>query len=177
MIKHKPLPPLDELKRHLYLDATSPSGLRWLVPFSSKLKSGDIAGALTGNHGYWAVRFKYKRYYSHRLIVYIKTGEDPLNKCVDHVSSIKNNLHVRPATTAQNHANRKKIVDSKNQKTSSIYKGVYWEKKSQKWRAQIKSKGITRALGAFRSEAVAALAYNEAARKEWGEYARLNAIE
>lgn len=177
MIKHKPLPPLEELKEHLYLDETSPSGLRWSKPLCWKLKPGDVAGSKMGARGYYGVRFKYEKYYVHRIIVLMKTGVDPGIHWVDHVSDKSNNHDVRIATASQNHANRQKQESFKGSKTSSKYKGVYWNKKQQKWQAQIKSKGKATNLGLFKSEDKAALAYNEAAEREWGVYARLNNVE
>jgi hypothetical protein len=176
MINHKPLPPLDELKEHLYLDETSPTGLRWAKPFASNLKPGDVAGSKVGA-GYYGVRFKYTKYYVHRIILLMKTEEDPGEHWVDHISVKQNNHDVRIATAAQNHANRQKQQSFKGKKTSSIYKGVYWAKKSKKWCAQIKSNKKTKNLGLFDSEAEAALAYNKAAKELWGEYARLNTVE
>ena len=107
----------------------------------------------------------------------MKTGVDPGIHWVDHVSDKSNNLDVRIATASQNHANRKKQESFKGKKTSSKYKGVYWAKKAQKWCAQIKLKGVGTNLGSYATEIEAALAYNEAAKREWGVYARLNNVE
>jgi hypothetical protein len=61
--------------------------------------------------------------------------------------------------------------------TSSIYKGVYWNTGCNKWLAKI---GVNRKrihLGVFACEKEAAKAYNRAAIKYFGEFARLNNIE
>jgi len=45
------------------------------------------------------------------------------------------------------------------------------------WEAAIRKDGIQTAIGAFNDEVAAASAYNDYARKMWGEYAALNDIE
>lgn len=88
-------------------------------------------------------------------------------KGVDHIdgnglNNVRSNL--RPATASQNAANRKA------QGGSSRYKGVSWHKRSCKWQAQIKRTN----LGYFDDEKEAARAYDDAAREDYGEFARLN---
>lgn len=57
----------------------------------------------------------------------------------------------------------------------SEYKGVSWHKATNKWIAQIQVDLEKIYLGVFKNEKEAARAYNEAALKYHGEYARLNA--
>jgi len=73
--------------------------------------------------------------------------------------------NLRHATGSQNNQNRKKITCG-----TSKYKGVSFHTGSKKWRAQINEKHI----GSFRSELECAKAYDKAALKLFGEYARLN---
>jgi hypothetical protein len=91
---------------------------------------------------------------------------------VDHING--NGLdnrreNLRHATRAQNQHNQTQRVGA-----SSRYKGVYWYKTTRKWSAQIAVNGHGKSIGYYTSERDAALAYNEAARKYFGEYARLN---
>ncbi len=85
----------------------------------------------------------------------------------------KSNL--RYASHSQNAMNR-----SKSKNTSSKYKGVYWAGNHGRWRALIrfkvdgKNKQIVRQ---FKSEHEAAIAYNNMAKKLFGEFAVLNIIE
>lgn len=67
------------------------------------------------------------------------------------------------------------IVDIfKRKKTSSKYRGVYWNKKLQKWGAQIQINKQQFYLGVYNLEKNAALVYDEVAFKKLGEFAKLN---
>jgi hypothetical protein len=57
---------------------------------------------------------------------------------------------------------------------SSKYRGVFWHKSSNKWRAQINYDSKQHALGYFEEEEEAARAYDRAARAQKGEKAQLN---
>ena len=58
----------------------------------------------------------------------------------------------------------------------SLFKGVTFDRSRNRWVAQIMVSGKNCWLGRFVTEAEAALAYNAAALKEWGEHAQLNDI-
>lgn len=81
----------------------------------------------------------------------------------DRLNCKKENL--RPASRSDNSANTK--IRSTN---TSGYKGVTWHKGNGSWMASIKS----RTIGYFSSKIEAAVAYDDMARKEFGEFARLN---
>jgi hypothetical protein len=76
--------------------------------------------------------------------------------------------NLRFCTHSQNSANR---VDSKN---TSGYKGVVWSKAGSKWQSQIIVNRQYIYLGYFGDIEDAARAYDEAAKKYFGEFARLN---
>jgi hypothetical protein len=57
---------------------------------------------------------------------------------------------------------------------SSLFKGVSWHRLSGKWMVNIGVKGRRVYLGTFSNEEVAARAYDAAALRVFGEYARLN---
>jgi hypothetical protein len=77
--------------------------------------------------------------------------------------------NLRLATQSQNMQN---VPKKKN--TSSRFIGVYFIKSDGKWGAQIRGKGKDKWLGRFNNEIDAARAYDIAARKYYGEFARLN---
>lgn len=117
--------------------------------------------------------------YYHRMVAFkyalIKDLHEDI--IVDHIAhknvedmiidNRKENL--RLATQQENSQNRRKINNS-----SSQYKGVYWNQSAGKWRAEITIDGKPKHLGYFEEEEVAAQAYDNAARKSQGEWARLN---
>jgi hypothetical protein len=57
---------------------------------------------------------------------------------------------------------------------SSEYKGVTWNKNTEKWQAQIKIDKNNKYLGLFSNEVDAAKTYDKAAKKLFGRYAKLN---
>ena len=82
-------------------------------------------------------------------------------------------INLRLATPSQQGANRGKQSNGK----SSQYKGVCWDKENRKWIVHIKVDKKMIHLGRFKSEKRAAVIYNEAAVKHFGEFAKLNTIE
>jgi len=79
--------------------------------------------------------------------------------------------NLRPATDGQNGANRGKFTGC-----SSQFKGVSWDKANGRWVAQIRVNGKRHLLGYFQSEIPAASAYDDAAVRYHGEFARTNVM-
>jgi hypothetical protein len=65
----------------------------------------------------------------------------------------------------------------KKKNTSSQFIGAFFNKSHRYWGAQIKVNGKTLWLGSFDNEIDAARAYDAAAKKYHGEFARLNFSE
>ena len=63
------------------------------------------------------------------------------------------------------------------QGATSSYRGVSFQKANKKWRAGIQVNGKAINLGDFSSENKAALAYNKAAKKYFGDIAYQNSID
>lgn len=87
----------------------------------------------------------------HRLLVPAPDGYvvDHINR--DGLDNRRSNLRV--ITPAQNMQNRRSRVGA-----TSSFRGVYWAKNEQKWRAQVKVEGIKFCLGSYDSEEDAAKA-------------------
>jgi hypothetical protein len=93
---------------------------------------------------------------------------------VDHrdgngLNNRRNNL--RPATGTEQEGNKKKRTDKQ---FASRFRGVTWHSRAHKFQAQMKANGKHLYLGCFISEIEAALAYDAAALKYFGEFANLN---
>ena len=86
----------------------------------------------------------------------------------DRLDNRKANL--RSATHLQNSWNRGKF----DQSCSSKYKGVIFYKMRQKWGAQICVHGKRIFLGLYEDQTEAAKGYDSAAKKHFGEFAKLN---
>jgi hypothetical protein len=109
--------------------------------------------------------------YMHRAIMDASTDQivdhingDPLDNC---------RCNLRFATQAENSRNRKRSITNQ----SSNHKGVNFHKRDKRWCANIGHNGKTIFLGEFNEEIDAAKAYNDAAQKLFGEFARLNDLE
>jgi hypothetical protein len=124
--------------------------------------------------------------YAHRQVMGLSNVQG-LFTLIDHIDG--NRLHagrhnLRPASAAQNAANRRKAACK-----TSRFKGVSWDGRpahalasgrpqlSRPWKARIKFEFTAYHLGRFATETEAALAYNAAAHRLYGKYARLNSVE
>ena len=79
--------------------------------------------------------------------------------------------NMRFCTVSQNNMN-----SEKPRNTSSIWKGVYWDKVNRNWRGQIKINKKAICLGRFKDERSAAIVYNHKAVELFGEFAKLNRL-
>jgi hypothetical protein len=121
--------------------------------------------AQKGGETWYAVNKKLG--YLHRLILDLKP--DDLRQS-DHIDrdGLNNKLsNLRIATQSQNNMNRQ---------FNRRFKGVDWHESAQKFRSRIKKDGQIYYLGFFDTEEEAALAYNVAAERMFGTFARLNTL-
>jgi hypothetical protein len=121
---------------------------------------------------FYACRGRNPKIYMHRLIL----GVTAKHLIVDHkdgnpLNNRRGNLRV--CSHAENMLNRRKTVRMKP--LTSIYKGVC--KKPWGFQAAIQHNRKWIYIGSFKSEANAAIAYNQKATELFGEFARLNEIE
>lgn len=106
----------------------------------------------------------------HRLLINAKKGE-----VVDHIDGNPLNNQVanlRICSQGQNMGNRKI-----NKNNRSGYKGVFFLKSLNKWRAAIKFNGKFIHIGLFAKPEDAAIAYNRKAIEFFGIFANLNTKE
>ncbi len=105
----------------------------------------------------------------HRVILGLSKDD---NREGDHkdgnlLDNRKENL--RTCEHCQNACNLRKPKNN-----TSGYKGVHWDKQRNRWIARIKVDYKEMYLGRFNNKIQAAFAYDEAAKKHHGEFARLN---
>ena len=98
----------------------------------------------------------------------------PENMQIDHINhngldNRKSNLRV--CTNSQNQYNQK---IRKN--LTSGCKGVSWKKQTKRWMAHIGINRTKKHLGYYSSEKEAAIAYNNAAKELFGDFALLNVV-
>lgn len=144
----------------------------WKVKPSRSANAGDIAG-WTNEKGYKKVRVDGTPQYIHRLIFLYHHGWLP--KFVDHEDLNRSNNRIgnlRCATRWDNARNK-----SKQKNNTTGFTGVFFRKDSNKFRAIIGVNDKLVHLGTYKTAKEAALAYNEAAVKYFGEFARLNKID
>lgn len=122
------------------------------------------------NTGYAGTRLteegKKKLIRMHRVIVDAPNGQE-----VDHINGdgLDNRVeNLRLVNRHQNQRNSKKRRDN-----SSGLKGVYFDKKSGKWRAKIRVNGYQKSLGLFLSKDDAYDAYCSASKKYHGKFGRV----
>lgn len=129
-------------------------------------KTKNLYYARTYTHGSHDSR---KHMSMHRLIMNAQ-----LNQQIDHINGDgldNRRCNLRFATKSQNAANQK------SRRGSSKFKGVCWHKRRSKWISQIVIKQKRLYLGYFNNETEAAKSYNIAAKKYFGEFAKLNVIK
>ncbi len=116
---------------------------------------------------------KSRRIWMHRFIMGTPPDLFTDHKNQNKLDNQKHNL--RMCTASQNKANANKNLNNK-----SGYKGVYLMKDrlhtTKKWRAQVTINKKVTWLGYYATPEGAALAYNTAALKHFGEFAYLNSI-
>lgn len=138
---------------------------RWKVDMGKKVKKGDIAGSRK-NDGYIRIKIHGKDYAAHRLAYLLVHRELP--KFLDHIDRDRANNRIsnlRACTLSENELN--KGIDKRN--TSGV-KGVFWNRKSKKWRSQARLKGKLYYLGTFSSKEEAANAYQTFCKNNHGDF-------
>lgn len=155
---------------YLYYDETSPSGLRRARRTSNRIQVGQVAGVFRKPTGDWKVSVECKPYLAHRIIW--EMFNRPLLdwEHVDHINMDRScNLisNLRVAEPSENNCNRRAQTNNK-----IGVKGVFWCKQHKKWQAKICMRKTHYDLGRYDTIESAAAAYEEAAHKYHGQFAR-----
>lgn len=136
----------------------------WRVSRGTR-KAGAVAGSFDA--GYRRIVINRKKYRANQLAHFYVTGK--WTRLVDHKNRCRaddswNNL--RPATNALNQANKIGV-------SGCGFKGVTKRKNYKRWRARIRVAGQLLHLGVFDTPELAHAAYVAAAKKHFGEFARV----
>ena len=113
------------------------------------------------------VNGKRRPIWMHREIMKTPEGMETDHRDMDKINNRKENLRI--CLLSENQRNRVAYANN-----TSGYKGVTWNRRDKEWRAQITVESRIIQLGGFRTAEEAALAYDEAALKYHGEFARGN---
>lgn len=139
----------------------------WKVNRAYIIKAGEVAGC--DHQGYTRITVAGRAVLAHRLAWFYVHGKWP-EMDIDHVNrSLSDNRisNLRLCTHSENMANKKTQVNNK-----ADLKGVSWDKKSNKWRAQIAKDGKKFHLGFFVDPSEAHAAYVSASIQKHGQFAR-----
>ncbi len=139
---------------YAYVDAAD---YEWLSRWTWHLHSGGYAGRSE----------KGKTILMHRQIM-----RPPKGKLVDHADGNKANdcrSNLRFCNRSENQRNARKKTGS-----ASRFKGVFYDKRCNKWFAKYRQNGKYHGLGYFDLEVDAARAYDRAAVLHYGQFARPN---
>ena len=115
--------------------------------------------------GYGRVTVNGRRHYIHRVSYETYVGPIPDGLVIDHECHNRgcwNQAHLRVVTRAQNNQHRQQ-----NSTNASGYRGVYFDKRWNKWQAQVRHRGRTIHAGYFNTPEEAGEAA-EAKRRELG---------
>ena len=118
---------------------------------------------------------KRELHYVHKLVAHEWVLNQSNKQWVDQIDNQRSNNHwenLRFVSCSENSMNR-----TKRGNTSSIYKGVCFEKRRNLWMARINVNSKSVFLGYFTSEREAANAYNASAIKFYKQFAKLNVFE
>ena len=140
---------------------------KWQFAQAKHQRSGYVVHSQKVGLGRWC------KLQMHRVVA-ARIGLVIGNQQIDHVdgdglNNCRNNLRV--ASQSQNRANLRQY-----QNNTSGFKGVVWDRCRRKWVAKLQVAGRDYNCGGFENPRDAARAYNEAALKHFGEFAKLNFV-
>lgn len=139
----------------------------WLKTRSNRVTAGSEAGSFHKSSGYTRIKFENNMYLRSRVVFYYVNGYLP--EMVDHIHGVEHGdmiSNLRESNQVTNQQNR-----SQNKNNTTGFKGVSFNKKSQKYSAKITVHGVSKWLGlyetsdeaneAYKAEALSSFKYNE----------------
>lgn len=157
---------VDRLREFLSYDPHTGIFIWVKSPGRKSITQGRVAGTID-SHGYIRIRLDGKDYRAHRLAWLYVFGRFPENE-IDHINLLKADNRIsnlREATHSENIRNR-----AKPSSNTSGYKGVFFIKSMNKFRAVCGANGKRHRLGYFTTAVEASEAYNKFAAENHGEF-------
>lgn len=142
-MKAKPLPDLNTLNQYFTYNAKTGQLINNFT--AGKIKKGAVAGTL--NYvGYVTVSVNNKRYYAHRIIWMMLTGNDPLDFEIDHINNVRDDNRVENIRMVNRQKNSFNVKLRNTNKSG--YKGVFWNKRDKCWTGKVMVDSKTYSTGA-----------------------------
>lgn len=142
--------------------------LYWKIN-SGAAKIDSIAGCYLKGHK--RVGLNRKQYYIHRIIYEMLIATIPEGYQIDHINGIKDDNRIENLRLATNKQNQQNRGAQKNNILG--IKGVYWNKKRQKYQSDIRVNGVKKHLGYFDNSEEASAVYQKAAKIYFGNFNKL----
>ena len=141
---------MEDCITYLYYDQSSPSGLRWKVARSNRVKKDSIAGS-KDKDGYYQVKVCGKVYKAHRVVWFLHHGAIPDGLEIDHKDRKRDNNKIDNLQVKSHRGN------CLNTSRSNKYPGV--QPSGQRFKQEIRIEGKLTYLGSFDTEELAYQAY------------------
>ncbi len=113
-----------------------------------RAKINTKAGCFTSD-GYITIGFRGKKYPAHKLIFRYHGNKIPQGYVVDHINRNKSDNRIQNLRTVPVNKNSRNSRVKSNNKYNVT--GVSWEKRTNKWHAQIMLNGRNKGLGRYKS--------------------------
>lgn len=146
-----------DLKKLLHYDRET-GAFTWALKFCKKVRVGGVAG--TAQHGYVRIAILGTFYYAHRLAWLYMQGRWPVDQ-IDHINGVRSDnrwVNLREATNSTNQQNLRKAKKHNQQGLLGVTKN------RRGFSARIRTNGVTKHLGTYRTIELAHAAYIQAKR-------------